>query len=107
MMRYESFVSPGIEAIEWMASVFFLGIGQLIHDVVESATCASNIAVPPEPIAAACRSGTPVITTVSVASPRFSATAGATVATALPIGCSGGSVRGSIPTIFKSCSSYS
>ncbi len=32
--RYRPGVSPGTEAIWWTASVFFMGTGQLIHDVV-------------------------------------------------------------------------
>jgi len=39
MTRYESLVSPGTAAIEWVTSVFFLGTGQLIHEVVDSARC--------------------------------------------------------------------
>jgi hypothetical protein len=76
--------------MECRASVFFLGTGQLIHDVVESARCVAYIRWR-RADRRGVQVGTPVMTTVSVRGPRCSATSALTVPTTLPKGCSGGS----------------
>ena len=83
-------MSPGTAAIEWMASVFFFGTGQLIHDVVDSATCVSYM-----PVRA--RTDRRRVQVRDAGdhdrvrdSPRSSATSRVTVPTTLPNGCSGG-----------------
>jgi len=89
--------NPGMLAMPWTTSVFLRGTGRLIHDVVLSAMWASPRPIAPEPMAAACRSGTPATTRTPGGRPRSAATSSRTGPMTDPVATSGGSLSPSTP----------
>ena len=77
-------------AIWWKMSVRLNGTRELIHDVVEMATCVSYGATAPEPTTAACRSGIPHSTGAPGETPSSSATSGSSGPSTDPVGRSSG-----------------
>src|ERR1035437_8302740 len=106
-MRKRSAVRPGTVAIWWAASVFLLGTGQLIHEVVLMATWVSYSDADPAPMAAEWRSGVPVTTETPGGGPRSEAIWGVTLPMIDPVATSRGSLWAGMPTARTSTGSYS